>query len=62
MSDGITIRADGDTITVTTTVGERVARVRVTREYANALAARLMVAAAHEHEPETDDEERYVDA
>lgn len=62
MSDGIHVMRIGDTITVTTTVGDRVARVRVTRQYANALAARLMVAAAYEHEPELDDEGRYVDA
>jgi hypothetical protein len=62
MSDGITVMRIGNTITITTTVGEKVARVRVTREYANKLAARLMVAAAHEHEPSTDGEGRYVDA
>lgn len=62
MSDGIHVMRIGDTITVTTTVGDRVARVRVTRQYANGLAARLMVAAAHEHEPELDADGRYVDA
>lgn len=62
MSDGITVMRVGDTITITTTVGDKVARVRVTRQYANGPAARLMVAAAHEHEPELDAEERYVDA
>lgn len=66
MADGITVVVFGDLVVVTTTVGDKVARVRVTKEYANALAARLIVAAAvvsrGEPEPELDAKGRYHDA
>lgn len=58
MSDGIAVGVNEDgTITIVTTVGDKTARVRVTKDYARQLAARLLVAS---HEPETDDKGRYV--
>ena len=62
MSDGISVTRLGEVITITTTVGDNTARLRVTRQYANKLAARLMVAAADEHEPKLGADGRYVDA
>lgn len=62
MSDGIEVTADGDTIVITTRVGDKVASVRVTHEYARRLAARLMVAATADSGPRRDASGRFVDA
>ena len=62
MSDGIvvSVRQDG-TVQIVTTVGNKRAAVVVTPEYAQNLAARLMMATAN-FEPGKDAKGRYRDA
>jgi hypothetical protein len=45
---GVDAKRDGDKVRITVRIGEKTARLGVTREYARALAAELLEAAADE--------------